>query len=118
MNLLQVYWLLQNTVESRDKSKDNLVLLYITEGLTVVNIRLIYKQNGNVSWQREGTRKVITMSSGAQFTTLSLLFDLRMLSSTDVLLRLLNQLIVWIRVQANMIHSIIDIIFSPQTCSK
>ena len=72
MNLLQVYWLLQNTVESRDKSKDNLVLLYITEGLTVVNIRLIYKQNGNVSWQREGTRKVITMSSGAQFTTLSL----------------------------------------------
>ena len=72
MNLLQVYWLLQNTVESRDKSKDNLVLLYITEGLTVVNIRLIYKQNGNVSWQREGTRKVITMTSGAQFTTLSL----------------------------------------------
>ena len=72
MNLLQVYWLLQNTVESRDKSKDNLVLLYITEGLTVVHIRLIYKQNGNVSWQREGTRKVITMTSGAQFTTLSL----------------------------------------------
>ena len=72
MNLLQVYWLLQNTVESRDKSKDNLVLLYITEGLTVVNIRLIYKQNGNVSWQREGTQKVKTMTSGAQFTTLSL----------------------------------------------
>ena len=45
-------------------------------------------------------------------------FDLRMLSSTDVPVRLLNQLIVWIRVQANMIHSIIAKIFSLQTCSK
>lgn len=41
MNLLQVYWLLQNTVESRDKRKDNLILFYTTEGLNVVNIRLI-----------------------------------------------------------------------------